>query len=66
MEVKKKLLGIVRDKIWFKLYSIKTEKFYVVWIKQYIFFHNKKQPIEMAELEIEAFLSTLKDKTRAG
>lgn len=42
MEVKKKLLDIVRDKIRFKHYSIKTEKSYVGWIKHYIFYHNKK------------------------
>ena len=32
----KKLLDIVRDKIRFKHYSIKTEKSYVGWIKHYI------------------------------
>lgn len=57
MKVKKKLLDIVRDKIRFKHYSIKTEKSYVGWIKHYIFFHNKKHPIEMAKPEIEAFLT---------
>ncbi|MEA1920403.1 MAG: tyrosine-type recombinase/integrase [Campylobacterota bacterium] len=56
MEVKKKLLDIVRDKIRFKHYSISTEKTYLHWIKRYIFFHNKKHPIEMGKLEIEQFL----------
>lgn len=37
MEVKQKLPDIVRDKIRFKHYSIKTEKSYVSWIKHYIF-----------------------------
>ena len=59
MEVKRKLLDIVRDKIRFKHYSIKTEKSYVGWIKHYIFYHNKKHPIEMAKPEIEAFLTYL-------
>jgi site-specific recombinase XerD len=59
MEVKKKLLDIVRDKIHFKHYSIKTEKSYVGWIKHYIFYHNKKHPIEMGKPEIEAFLTHL-------
>ena len=59
MEVKKKLLDIVRDKIRFKHYSIKTEKSYVGWIKHYIFYHNKKHPIEMAKPEIEQFLTHL-------
>ena len=59
MEVKRKLLDMVRDKIRFKHYGIKTEKSYVSWIKYYIFYHNKKHPIEMAKLEIEAFLTYL-------
>ncbi len=59
MEIKKKLLDIVRDKIRFKHYSISTEKTYVHWIKRYIFFHNKKHPIEMGKMEIEQFLTYL-------
>ena len=46
---KKKLLDIVRDKIRFKHYSLSTERTYIHWIKHYIFFHNKKHPIEMGE-----------------
>ncbi len=59
MEVKKKLLDIVRDKIRVKHYSRKTEQSYTGWIKQYIFYHNKKHPIEMGKAEIEAFLTYL-------
>jgi len=59
MEIKKKLLDIVRDKIRVKHYSISTERTYVYWIKHYIFFHNKKHPIEMAKPEIEAYLTHL-------
>jgi len=33
MEVKKKLLDIVRDKIRFKYYSYSTEITYIHWIK---------------------------------
>lgn len=57
--MKKKLLDVVRDKIRYKHYSISTEKTYVYWIKHYIFFHNKKHPIEMGKKEIEAFLTFL-------
>jgi len=59
MEIKKKLLDIVRDKVRFKHYSLSTEKTYVHWIKHYIFFHNKKHPIEMGKIEIESFLTHL-------
>lgn len=59
MKKKKKLLDIVRDKIRFKHYSIKTEESYVGWMKRYIFFHNKRHPIEMGKIEIEQFLTWL-------
>jgi integron integrase len=59
MEAKKKLLDIVRDKIRFKHYSYSTEKTYVHWIKHYIFFHNKKHPVEMGKSEIEIYLTKL-------
>jgi len=59
MKIKKKLLDITREKIRFKHYSIKTEKSYVGWIKHYIFFHNKKHPIEMGKSKIEVFLTYL-------
>ncbi|WP_310442583.1 phage integrase N-terminal SAM-like domain-containing protein [Sulfurimonas sp.] len=29
------------------------------WIKQYIFFHNKKHPVEMGKVEIEQYLTSL-------
>ena len=57
--MKRKLLDTVRDKIRFKHYSYQTEKAYVGWIKQYIFFHNKRHPIEMGKMEIEQFLTHL-------
>ena len=64
MEVKKKLLDLVRDKVRFKHYSFSTEKTYVHWIKHYILFHHKKHPIEMGKSEIEVYLTKLavKDK----
>jgi len=50
---------MVRDKIRLKHYSYSTERTYVHWIKHYIFFHNKKHPIEMGKEEIEQFLTFL-------
>ena len=38
MSKKKKLLDIVRDTVRFKHYSLSTERTYIHWIKQYIFF----------------------------
>ena len=57
--MKKKLLDITRDKIRLKHYSMKTEQSYIGWIKQFIFFHNKRHPIEMGKSEIEQFLTHL-------
>jgi len=59
MKPKRKLLDIVRDKIRFKHYSIKTEHSYIGWIKRYIFFHNKRHPKDMGKVEIEQFLTWL-------
>lgn len=66
MQVKKKLLDLVRDKIRFKHYSYSTERTYVHWIKHYIFFHNKKHPIEMGKVEIETYLTKLATKDRVS
>ena len=65
---KKKLLDIVREKIRVKHYSYSTERTYVHWIKQYIFFHNKRHPIELEKRDIEQFLTKLavKDKVSSG
>ncbi len=41
MTVKPKLLDQVRDKIWFKHYSIRTEQAYVDWIRRFILLHQK-------------------------
>ena len=36
-----------------------TERTYVLWVKRFIHFHNKKHPKKMGEAEIEAFLNDL-------
>ena len=54
-----KLLDQVREAIRARHYSLRTEKTYVGWIKRFILFHGKRHPAEMAEAEINAFLSHL-------
>jgi integron integrase len=56
---KLKLLDQVRQAIRKRHYSDRTENVYVHWIKRFIFFHNKRHPIEMGEIEIGQFLSNL-------
>jgi len=63
---KKKLLDVVRDKIRLKHYSMSTEKTYLFWIKQYIFFHDKKHPVDLEKKDIEYFLTYLATKRKVA
>jgi integron integrase len=56
---KPKLLDQVRAAIRSRHYSSKTEKAYIHWTRRFIFFHDKRHPLEMAEPEIARFLSSL-------
>ena len=40
-------------------YSLKTEKSYLSWIRQFIYFHKKRHPNDMGAEEVKAFLSWL-------
>jgi site-specific recombinase XerD len=55
----KKLLDQYRDAIRMRHYSSRTEKTYLHWIREYIYFHNKKHPREMGIAEINQFLAHL-------
>lgn len=54
-----RLLDEVRNVLRVKHYSIRTEECYISWIKKFIFFHNKRHPVEMGEAEISTFLTHL-------
>jgi len=54
-----RLLDLVRMQIRVKHYSIRTEKAYISWIKQFIRFHKLKHPKDMGIHEVESFLSYL-------
>jgi integron integrase len=58
-EKKPRLLDKLRDKLRLKHYSIRTEKAYLDWVKRFILFHEKKHPLDMGAIEIEAFLTHL-------
>ena len=47
-----KLLDQVKETIRLRHLSIHTEEAYVQWIKRYILFHHKHNPVEMGETEI--------------
>lgn len=63
---KPKLLDQVRQAIRVRHYSDRTETAYVHWIKRFIFFHDKRHPLEMAEPEIARFLSNLATQGRVS
>ncbi len=56
---KTRLLDQVRRRARAQHLSLSTEKTYASWIKRYILFHGKRHPKEMAEPEINAFLTHL-------
>ena len=63
---KPKLLEQVRQAIRTRHYSYRTEKAYVHWIKRFVFFHNKRHPIELGEPEIAQFLSALASESHVS
>jgi len=60
LSTRRKLLDIIKEKMEFKNYSLKTQKNYRWWIKKYIIYHQKKHPMEMGKEELETFLKHLK------
>lgn len=54
-----RLLDQVRSELRARHYSLKTERAYIQWIRQYILYHNKRHPIEMGAEEINAFIRHL-------
>ncbi len=55
----RRLLDQVRRRLRAEHLSLSTEKTYVSWIRRFILYHGKRHPKEMAEPEINAFLSHL-------
>ena len=54
-----RLLDQVRERIRYKHYSIRTEEYYVYWVRWFIRFHQLKHPRDMGSAEVTAFLSRL-------
>jgi len=47
-----RLLDRVRETIRVRHFSPRTEQAYILWIKQFIYFQNKRHPSEMGEEEM--------------
>jgi len=54
-----KLLEQLREALRSRHYSPRTEQTYRHWVKRFIFFHHVRHPAEMAEQEVNAFLTHL-------
>jgi integron integrase len=57
-------LDRLREALRSRHYSRRTEQTYCHWVKRFIFFHNMRHPAEMAEPEINAFLTHLAVKEK--
>ena len=62
----RKLLDLLRDALRSRHYSRRTEQPYVMWVRRFVYFHNVRHPAEMAEPEINAFLTHLAVKERVS
>ena len=63
---KPKLLDQLREALRSRHYRRRTKTTYCHWIKRFIFFHNVRHPAEMAEPEINAFLTHLAVKEKVS
>ena len=63
---KPKLLDQLRESLRARHYSRRTEQTYCNWVRRFISFHNVRHPEEMAEPEINAFLTHLAVKEKVS
>ncbi len=63
---KPRLLDNLRQALLARHYSRRTEQSYCHWVKRYIHFHNVRHPAEMAEPEMNAFLTHLAVKEKVS
>ncbi|KPK42030.1 MAG: integrase [Phycisphaerae bacterium SG8_4] len=66
MSRKPRLLEQLRQALRCRHYSRRTEQTYCQWVKQFIYYHKVRHPAEMAEPEINAFLTHLAVKERVS
>lgn len=63
---KPKLLDHLREALRSRHYNCRTQQTYCQWVKRFIYFHNLRHPKEMAEPEINAFLTHLAVKEKVS
>ncbi len=62
----KKLLDQYSEFLRNRHYSLRTEKTYIGWVRQYILFHHKRHPREMGVKEINDFITFLVNQKRVS
>ena len=55
----KKLLDQYSEVLRNRHYSLRTEKTYIGWVRQFILYHHKRHPREMGVIEINDFITSL-------
>ena len=65
-EQQPKLLDRLRETLRTRHYSRRTEQTYSHWVKRFVYFHKMRHPEEMAEPEINAFLTHLAVKEKVS
>jgi integrase len=56
---KLKFMEQCREVMRFRRLALRSEQTYLDWIKRFIFFHDKRHPKDMGEIEVQVFLSHL-------
>jgi integron integrase len=62
----RKLIPRLREALRSRHYSPRTEEAYCRWIRRYVYFHSVRNPAEMSEPEINAFLTHLAVKEQVS
>lgn len=66
LDAKPRLVDRVRQRLPLKHYSYRTEQQYVLWIRRFVLFHDKRHPESMGPAEVEAFLNDLAVRQRVS
>lgn len=61
-----RLLDQVRERIRYKHYSLRTEQYYVQWVRAFVKWHGLRHPRDMGQQEIEGFLAMLANERRVA
>lgn len=54
-----RLVDVMRDRMRTRRMSLRTERAYLFWVRQYVRFHRGRHPREMGASELSAFLTDL-------